>query len=201
MTFWRRSGSPRRACRTSCRCCFFGTALGLSLAPATTSAAFFPHFEHRSRSASPFSVTLQPTRRAWLPARSHRTRRSHTLAKDENPQPAAPGQGALAPVSIVTKHIAPATHQNADPSAGGRPTSDRGREKPHPEDLPYHSKIIPPRSKSILTVTCPFRAPYSWKRRRTCHDRYSLHGVHADRRHSGAHSPASRGPGARAPGA
>ena len=38
--------------------------LRLGLATATTSAAFLPHFEQRIRSASSFSVTDQPTRRA-----------------------------------------------------------------------------------------------------------------------------------------
>jgi hypothetical protein len=37
---------------------------GLGLATATTSAAFLPQQEHRIRSASSFSVTFQPTRRA-----------------------------------------------------------------------------------------------------------------------------------------
>jgi hypothetical protein len=37
---------------------------GLGFATATTSAAFFPHCEQRSRGASVFSVVDQPTRRA-----------------------------------------------------------------------------------------------------------------------------------------
>jgi hypothetical protein len=38
--------------------------LGLGLATTTTSAAFFPHLEHRIRSANSFRVTFQVTRRA-----------------------------------------------------------------------------------------------------------------------------------------
>jgi hypothetical protein len=41
-----------------------GTPRGLGLATATTWAAFLPHFEHRIRSASSFSVIDQPTKRA-----------------------------------------------------------------------------------------------------------------------------------------
>jgi len=37
---------------------------GLGLATATTSAALFPHWEHRIRGASSLSVIFQPTRRA-----------------------------------------------------------------------------------------------------------------------------------------
>jgi hypothetical protein len=42
---------------------FFGTPCGLGLATATTSAALFPHFEHRIRCASSLSVT-GPTNQA-----------------------------------------------------------------------------------------------------------------------------------------
>jgi hypothetical protein len=47
-----------------CQDGFFGTPRGLGLATATTSAAFFPHFEQRSRGARALSVLDQPTRRA-----------------------------------------------------------------------------------------------------------------------------------------
>jgi hypothetical protein len=37
----------------------------------------------------------------------------------------------------------------------------RALKRPHAQDLTYRSKIIPPRSKSILTLTCPLGTPYS----------------------------------------
>ena len=37
----------------------------------------------------------------------------------------------------------------------------RALKSPHAQDLTYRSKIIPPRSKSILTLTCPLGTPYS----------------------------------------
>src|ERR1700694_4978044 len=43
---------------------FFGTPRGLGLATATTSAAFLPHCEQRSRGARALSVVVRPTRRA-----------------------------------------------------------------------------------------------------------------------------------------
>jgi len=43
---------------------FFGTPRGLGLATATTSAAFFPHFEQRSRGSRALSGIDQPTKRA-----------------------------------------------------------------------------------------------------------------------------------------
>ena len=46
------------------QCVFFGTLRGLGLATATTSAAFVPHFEQRSRGASALNVVDQPTKRA-----------------------------------------------------------------------------------------------------------------------------------------
>ena len=42
------------------QCAYFGTPRGRGFATATTSAAFFPHCEHRSRGASADSVVEQP---------------------------------------------------------------------------------------------------------------------------------------------
>jgi hypothetical protein len=43
---------------------------GLGFATATTSAAFFPHCEQRSRNASTSRVNHHPTKRSKFPARS-----------------------------------------------------------------------------------------------------------------------------------
>src|SRR5580693_8898442 len=79
---------------------------------------------------------------------------------------------------------------------GLRTDRGRGLERPHPENSTYRPKIIPPRSKSILTVTCPLGAPYS--KRGSCRRQEHDHGriaaallrvalVHATERTSDAH--------------
>jgi hypothetical protein len=69
------------------QCGFLGTPLGLGLATATTSAAFFPHLEQRIRDASSCNVTFQPTRRARAcGVISRQAPHSHTTLTRKSPK-------------------------------------------------------------------------------------------------------------------